>query len=60
MVVGVPAEFNPFHNGHAALAAKLRAKGADILAAIRKDREIKKETDEKLQAFLRDFAKSFA
>jgi F-type H+-transporting ATPase subunit alpha len=38
----------------------LRGKGADILAAIRSDREIKKETEEKLMAFLRDFAKSFA
>jgi F-type H+-transporting ATPase subunit alpha len=38
----------------------LRGKGADILAAIRSDREIKKETEEKLTSFLRDFAKSFA
>jgi F-type H+-transporting ATPase subunit alpha len=38
----------------------IRAKGADILAAIRKDREIKKETEDKLMAFLRDFAKAFA
>jgi F-type H+-transporting ATPase subunit alpha len=38
----------------------IRAKGADILAAIRKDREIKKETEDKLMAFLRDFAKTFA
>jgi len=38
----------------------LRAKGGDILAAIRKDRELKKETEEKLSGFLRDFAKSFA
>jgi F-type H+-transporting ATPase subunit alpha len=38
----------------------IRAKGGDILAAIRKDREIKKETEDKLMAFLRDFAKTFA
>jgi F-type H+-transporting ATPase subunit alpha len=38
----------------------IRAKGADILAAIRKDREIKKETEDKLMAFLKDFAKAFA
>ncbi|MBL8662370.1 MAG: F0F1 ATP synthase subunit alpha [Candidatus Odyssella sp.] len=38
----------------------IRAKGADILGAIRTDREIKKETEEKLLAFLRDFAKTFA
>jgi F-type H+/Na+-transporting ATPase subunit alpha len=40
--------------------AALRAKGGDILAAVRADREIKKETEEKLTAFLRDFAKGFA
>ncbi|MCW5774712.1 MAG: F0F1 ATP synthase subunit alpha, partial [Rhodospirillaceae bacterium] len=38
----------------------IRDKGGDILAAVRKDREIKKETEEKLTAFLRDFSKSFA
>ncbi len=38
----------------------MRDKGAHILAAIRGDREIKPETDEKLSEFLRDFAKGFA
>ncbi len=38
----------------------IRDKGANILAAIRNDREIKAETDKQLTEFLRSFAKSFA
>ena len=37
----------------------LRAEGS-ILAAIRDKREITKETDDKMKAFLNDFAKKFA
>jgi len=37
----------------------LRAEGS-ILASIRDKREILKETDDKLKAFLTDFAKKFA
>ena len=38
----------------------VRDKGADILAAIRTDREVKPETEKKLTEFLKNFAKSFA
>jgi F-type H+/Na+-transporting ATPase subunit alpha len=38
----------------------LRATGADILAAIRKDKALTPETEAKLKAFLEDFAKGFA
>ena len=38
----------------------VRDKHADILEAIRTDREIKKPTEDKLIAFLDGFAKSFA
>ena len=37
----------------------LRAEGS-ILAAIRDKREITKETDDKMKAFLNDFSKKFA
>ncbi len=38
----------------------IRDKGADILAAIRNDREVKPETEKKLTEFMKNFAKSFA
>jgi F-type H+-transporting ATPase subunit alpha len=41
------------------LLADLKARSPDIVAAIRDDREIKKDTETKLVAFLDDFAKSF-
>jgi F-type H+-transporting ATPase subunit alpha len=41
------------------LLADLKARSPEIVAAIRDDREIKKETETKLVAFLDDFAKSF-
>ncbi len=40
--------------------AELKTRAPEILTAIRNDREIKKETEGKLIAFLDDFAKSFA
>ena len=43
-----------------ALLADLRARGGDILEAIRKDRELKPDTQEKLKAFIESFLKSFA
>jgi F-type H+/Na+-transporting ATPase subunit alpha len=42
------------------MLSELRASSGDILAAIRNDREIKKETESKLVAFLDGFAKTFA
>ncbi|KPF81662.1 ATP F0F1 synthase subunit alpha [alpha proteobacterium AAP38] len=39
---------------------EIRAKGADILAAIRTEKAISKETEEKLKAFLEGFTKVFA
>jgi F-type H+-transporting ATPase subunit alpha len=42
-----------------ALLADVRARGADILDAIRKDRELKPDTQEKLKAFIESFLKSF-
>ena len=42
------------------LLSELKAQAPAILDAIRTDREIKKETEEKLVAFLDGFAKSFA
>ncbi|MBJ7416006.1 MAG: F0F1 ATP synthase subunit alpha, partial [Niveispirillum sp.] len=39
---------------------EIRAKGADILAAIRTEKAISKETEEKLKAFLEGFVKVFA
>jgi F-type H+-transporting ATPase subunit alpha len=41
------------------LLADLKARSPDIVEAIRTDREIKKPTEDKLVAFLDDFAKSF-
>ena len=43
-----------------ALLADLRARGGDILETIRKDRELKPDTQEKLKAFIESFLKSFA
>ena len=43
----------------AAYLDALRAEGS-ILASIREKREIVKETDDKLKAFLTDFTKKFA
>ena len=42
-----------------ALLDELHANGKDILDAIRNDRELKKETDEKLGAFIGKFAERF-
>jgi hypothetical protein len=38
----------------------IKAKHADILDAVRADREIKPETDKKLRGVLEAFAKTFA
>jgi F-type H+-transporting ATPase subunit alpha len=42
------------------LLRELRGKGADILAAIRTDKAIKPETEEKLKSFLLTYGKQFA
>ena len=42
------------------MLSELHARAPEILTAIRTDREIKKDTEAKLVAFLDDFAKSFA
>jgi F-type H+-transporting ATPase subunit alpha len=42
------------------LLSEIKSRAPDLLDAIRTDREIKKETETKLAAFLDDFAKSFA
>ena len=42
------------------LLAEMRSKGQDLLAAIRDDREITKETEEKLKEFVDGYAKIFA
>ena len=42
------------------MLSEMRATRPEILEAIRADREIKKETEDKLVAFLDGFAKSFA
>jgi len=42
-----------------ALLADMRARGGDILDAIRTDRELKPDTQEKLKAFIESFLKSF-
>ena len=42
-----------------ALLADMRARGVDILDAIRTDRELKPDTQEKLKAFIESFLKSF-
>ncbi|MCS6892228.1 MAG: F0F1 ATP synthase subunit alpha [Rhodovarius sp.] len=41
------------------MLSEMRAHAPEILAAIRQDREIKKETEERLVAFLDDFARTF-
>ena len=38
----------------------LRAKGGDILEAIRNDKQLTEETEKKLASFLDDFSKKFA
>jgi len=42
-----------------ALMAAIRDRGQDILSAIRTDKEIKPQTEEKLKSFLDDFGKAF-
>ena len=42
------------------LLSDMKATAPDIVASIRNDREIKKDTEAKLIAFLDGFAKSFA
>jgi len=42
------------------LLSEMRTRAADILDAIRNDREIRKETEARLVAFLDDFAKTFS
>ena len=42
------------------LLAEMRAKGGDLLEAIRTEREISKDTEEKLKAFFDGYAKAFA
>lgn len=42
------------------LLSSLRGKGADLLAAIRNDKQIKPETETKLKDFLENYGKSFA
>jgi F-type H+-transporting ATPase subunit alpha len=46
-----------FENG---LLDAIRAKGAHILKAIRDDKELKKETEDKLKSFIEDYSKTFA
>ncbi|MSO85518.1 MAG: F0F1 ATP synthase subunit alpha [Rhodospirillales bacterium] len=43
-----------------ALLAEIRAKGQDILASIRAEKDLSKKTDERLVRFFDDFAKTFA
>ena len=33
-IAGIIAEYNPFHNGHAHMAAQLHAMGHDAVAAV--------------------------
>jgi F-type H+-transporting ATPase subunit alpha len=40
--------------------AEVRSKHADVLAAIRNDRELKKPTEDKLTSILDEFVKTFA
>ncbi len=42
------------------MLSEIKTRSPDILTSIRNDREIKKETETKLVAFLDDFAKSFS
>ena len=44
----------------AAFLDEVRAKHADVLEAIRKERELSKATEEKLNSILTAFVKSFA
>jgi F-type H+/Na+-transporting ATPase subunit alpha len=53
-------EVKDINRAEHALLADLRARGGDILEAIRKDRELKPDTQEKLKAFIESFLKSFA
>src|SRR5579859_2466626 len=53
-------EVKDINRAESGLLADLRARGGDILEAIRKDRELKPETQEKLKAFIESFLKSFA
>jgi F-type H+-transporting ATPase subunit alpha len=43
----------------ARLLDEIRTKGANILDAIRTDKQLSKETEEKLKSFLDNFAKVF-
>ena len=43
-----------------AMLSDLRSQGGEILGAIRDQREVKKETEEKLTRFLTDFTKRFS
>ncbi|MFY9287166.1 MAG: F0F1 ATP synthase subunit alpha [Alphaproteobacteria bacterium] len=42
------------------LLRELRGKGADLLAAVRTDKQIKPETEEKLKAFIENYGRVFA
>jgi F-type H+-transporting ATPase subunit alpha len=42
------------------LLSALRGKGADLLTAVRTDKQIKPETETKLKDFLENYGKSFA
>lgn len=44
----------------AALLTEIKSRHSDILEAVRRDKELKKETEDKLVAFLNQFTKSFA
>lgn len=44
----------------AGLLTELRGRGADILQAVRNDKQIKPETEEKLKAFIAGYVKNFA
>jgi F-type H+-transporting ATPase subunit alpha len=50
-------DVNRYEHG---LLIALRSHGADILAAIRKDKQISPETEEKLKKFMADYTKNFA
>ena len=43
-----------------AMLSELRAKGADILAAIRSELDLSEDSEQKLRAFLDEFVKTFA
>jgi F-type H+-transporting ATPase subunit alpha len=42
------------------MLSEMKTRAPEILGSIRTDREIKKDTEAKLVAFLDDFAKTFA